>query len=254
MKEKINSVLTDFERRHDCRILFAVESGSRAWGFASPDSDYDIRAVYVKPLDWYLQISEPSTDTITEMLPGDLDIVAWDIRKYLTHFAKSNASVMEWLDGPIVYLDTGIIAELNALKDGVTNPERVAFHYASMFRYAMNDRSEDGMISIKKLCYALRANLCVQWTIAHGSMPPTVFADVCQGLGLQEEVWGAIRRLLERKSEAGEKCRVVPDPALAPVLTDRYDSLASIKWQHEMLPPAEIREKLNSVFRSLVRC
>lgn len=76
MKEKILNALKQIEAEHDCRILFAVESGSRAWGFASPDSDYDIRAVYVKPLDWYLGLEERQSDTINAMLPHDIDVAA----------------------------------------------------------------------------------------------------------------------------------------------------------------------------------
>ena len=83
MKEQIQKALKQIESEHDCRILFAVESGSRAWGFASPDSDYDIRAVYVRPLDWYLGLEERKADTLNAMLPGDLDIAAWDLRKAL---------------------------------------------------------------------------------------------------------------------------------------------------------------------------
>ena len=72
-KERVSAALRDIESRHGCRVLFAVESGSRAWGFASPDSDYDVRGVFVKPLDWYLQLKSDVPDTIVEELPGDID-------------------------------------------------------------------------------------------------------------------------------------------------------------------------------------
>ena len=78
MKEKILNALKQIEAERDCRVLFAVESGSRAWGFASPDSDYDVRAVYMKPLDWYLGLAEQKSDTITAMLPDDIDVSAWE--------------------------------------------------------------------------------------------------------------------------------------------------------------------------------
>lgn len=45
--------LAEIENRENVRILHCVESGSRAWGFASPDSDFDVRFIYVRPKDFY---------------------------------------------------------------------------------------------------------------------------------------------------------------------------------------------------------
>ncbi len=100
-----------------CRVLFAVESGSRAWGFASADSDFDVRFVYARPRDWYLSIDlETRPDTVERMLPGDIDLSGWDVRKALGLFAKSNPPLLEWLDSPIVYADDGVFCnELKAL-------------------------------------------------------------------------------------------------------------------------------------------
>ena len=121
-KERVSAALCDIESRHGCRVLFAVESGSRAWGFASPDSDYDVRGVFVKPLDWYLQLKSDVPDTIVEELPGDIDVSLWDLRKALLQMAKSNASFLEWLGSPIIYRDCGIVAALNELKADCVNP------------------------------------------------------------------------------------------------------------------------------------
>ena len=93
MPIRISHILRELEQKQNCRILFAAESGSRAWGFDSPDSDYDIRAIYVKPLDWYLSIEENTKDTFESMLPGDLDVSAWELRKTLRQFFKSNLSI-----------------------------------------------------------------------------------------------------------------------------------------------------------------
>ena len=104
MHDKIIQALKELEKEKQCRILFAAESGSRAWGFASPDSDYDIRAIYVKPESWYWDIAEKTRDTIEAQLPGDLDISAWELRKTLRLFDKCNPSLNEWLGSPIIYL------------------------------------------------------------------------------------------------------------------------------------------------------
>lgn len=252
MRDKILAALKKIEDKHDCRILFAVESGSRAWGFASPDSDYDVRAVYVMPLDWYLQINEPSTDTITEMLPGDLDVVAWDLRKFLQHLNKSNTSLFEWLGSPIVYADTGLLATLNAVQSECAEPARIAFHYASMFRHAMENRNPDGTISIKKLCYALRASLCVRWVTERHSMPPTSFADVRAGVSLSSRESLAIDRLLALKAGAYEADRVVPAKELDELLRDRFEELQAIRWPRRTATDA--LAELTRIFRGCVKC
>ena len=103
MHDKIIQMLKELERKEDCKILFAAESGSRAWGFASPDSDYDIRVIYVNPEAWYWDISEKKADTFAAMLPDDLDVSAWELRKTLQLFSKCNPSLNEWLGSPIIY-------------------------------------------------------------------------------------------------------------------------------------------------------
>ena len=174
-KKTITDATKSIEERRGCRVLFAIESGSRAWGFASPDSDYDVRGVYVNPLDWYLQLKDDAQDTIVEALPDDIDVSLWDLRKALRQMTKSNASFFEWLGSPIIYKDDGTISLLNALKSECFNPTHVAYHYASMFRKAMEVRNADGSIRIKKLCYALRASLCLRYVMDVEDMPPHAF-------------------------------------------------------------------------------
>src|SRR5690349_14763485 len=97
VREHLNKIENEFR----VRILYACESGSRAWGFPSPDSDFDVRFIYVHDRDWYLSLSE-DRDTIEKNLPGDLDIGGWDIRKTLRLISKSNVIPLEWLQSPIV--------------------------------------------------------------------------------------------------------------------------------------------------------
>src|SRR6186997_1931414 len=109
--EKIETVLADIEREEWVRICLAVESGSRAWGFASTDSDYDVRFVYAHPRDWYLSIDlESRRDVIERPLTDEVDLAGWDVRKAMGLFAKSNPPLLEWLDSPIVYADDGRFA------------------------------------------------------------------------------------------------------------------------------------------------
>ena len=251
-KVQIAGAIEAIEARHGCHVLFAVESGSRAWGFASPDSDYDVRGVYVKPLDWYLQLRSDVPDTIVENLPCDMDVSLWDLRKALVRMSKSSASFLEWLGSPIVYKDSGLIGALNALKPDCFNPAHVAYHYASMSRKAMEARAADGTIRIKKLCYALRASLCLKYAMTVEEIPPTPFADVLEGVSLALDERDAIREVLARKECALESDVVVPDARLADLLADRYDSITSHSWRKNGAA-AEVYARLERIFRDCVK-
>ena len=251
-KTAIAETIKAIEERHGCRVLFAVESGSRAWGFASPDSDYDVRGVYVKPIDWYLQLRDDVQDTIVEALPGDIDVSLWDLRKALLQMAKSNASFYEWLGSPIIYRDDGLITTLNVLKHDCFNPIHVAYHYASMFRKAMEARNADGTIRIKKLCYALRASLCLKYAMSVEEMPPTPFADVLERVSLDPVERDAIREVLARKETALESDVMLPDARLDNLLADRYDPIASHSLRKNGTD-AEAYAKLEHIFRDCVK-
>ena len=251
-RKAITDAVKSIEERHGCRVLFAIESGSRAWGFASPDSDYDVRGVYVKPLDWYLQLKDDAPDTIVEALPDDIDVSLWDLRKALLQMTKSNASFFEWLGSPIIYKDDGTISILNALKSECFNPTHAAYHYASMFRNAMEARKADGSIRIKKLCYALRASLCLKCIMAVEEMPPTPFADVLERAALGPGEREAIHEVLAKKESALESDVIVPDARLASLLADRYDSIAVHLW-HKNGTASEAYAKLEQLFRDYVK-
>ena len=251
-RERIVKALAGIEAKQYCRILFAVESGSRAWGFASPDSDYDVRGVFVRPLDWYLQLKEDLSDTIVESLPGDLDVSLWDLKKALLQLSKSNASFLEWLGSPIIYRDDGMIATLNAIKADWFNPVHVAYHYASMFRKAMEARNPDGSLRIKNLCYALRASLCLRYTMAFEKMPPTPFAAVLEGLELSPGEREAVREVLAKKETALESDVLMPDARLDGLLADRYDTIASHPWHKQISSESNIGQ-LDALFRLCVK-
>jgi len=249
---KIAEAVKEIEVRHGCRVLFAVESGSRAWGFASPDSDYDVRGVYVKPLDRYLQLKDDAQDTIVEALPDEIDVSLWDLRKALLQMAKSNASFLEWLGSPIIYRDDGLVATLNTLKTDCFNPMHVAYHYASMFRKAMEARNTDGTIRIKKLCYALRASLCLRYVMAVEEMPPTPFADVLERVTLATAERDAICEVLAKKEGAVESDVIAPDARLANLLADRYDSIVSHSWRKGGVTD-DAYARLEEIFRDYVK-
>lgn len=159
METKILEKLNEIEREKGIEILFAVESGSRAWGFESPDSDYDIRFVYKHKLDWYLCLTE-KTDTIEFMTEDDLDGSGWDLRKALRLLNRSNASFLGWLFSPVVYRsDEKFHEELKSLATLSFNPIAGFHHYHSMCKN-FEDKLTTDDLTIKSYFYAIRTALC----------------------------------------------------------------------------------------------
>ena len=204
MKERVLSELQRMERENQVRVLLAVESGSRAWGFASPDSDYDVRFVYVNSRAWYLSVFE-RRDVIEEMLPGDLDVNGWDLRKALRLFSKCNLAFNEWLLSPQTYLEiTSFREQLVRLIPQFFNPIAGIHHYRSTAEGSFNDSFVAGRIKIKKLFYVLRPLLACRWIEQTCSQPPTEFSRLVTSdwVSADEKAW--IAELLRRKSAAHE--------------------------------------------------
>jgi hypothetical protein len=128
----VQQELRRIELAHDVRVLYACESGSRAWGFASHDSDYDVRFIYVHSRDWYLSI-EDRRDVIEEPISDVLDISGWELRKTLRLLRKSNPPLLEWLKSPVVYaVDEPFVADFRQLADDFYSPARCFQHYLHM--------------------------------------------------------------------------------------------------------------------------
>lgn len=248
--EKVPGILDALrtqEKKHGLRMLYAAESGSRAWGFASPDSDWDVRAIYVHPLDWYLRIDEKPADTIGAMLPGDIDISAWELRKALRLFAKSNVPLLEWLGSPIVYLaKDGVAGRLRELIPAFFNPRGAAWHHLSMQRSALGDVTADGSIRIKKLCYALRSALSVRWIAAKASMPPVPFLELFAASDLDSATREAFDAVLASKSTASESVRIPLPPLLATLFAENEHLVPAAIFPEKERPD---NRKLDELFR-----
>ncbi len=128
----IQDELARIEGEEGVRIVYACESGSRAWGFPSRDSDYDARFLYIRPVEWYLSITE-KRDVIERPISNMLDITGWDLRKALRLFRKSNPPLLEWLQSPTVYKETGSAAEaLRSLSPLAFSPKIM---HVPLFKY-----------------------------------------------------------------------------------------------------------------------
>ncbi|MEJ1170949.1 nucleotidyltransferase domain-containing protein [Variovorax sp. CCNWLW235] len=207
MRVQIMDALRDIETRHDVTVLFACESGSRGWGFASPDSDYDVRFIYVNRLPWYLTVT-PRRDVIEVPISGDLDINGWDLRKALGLMRESNPTLLEWLRSPVVYReDEAAMPRFRALSEAVFSNARGWHHYASMAKKNFREHLQADEVRYKKYLYVLRPLLAARWIRTQPGVPPMRFADLAQktldpvrDAALIEE----INALLEVKMRAGE--------------------------------------------------
>ena len=233
-----------------CRVLFAVESGSRAWGFASADSDFDVRFVYARPRDWYLSIDlDTNPDTVERMLPGDIDLAGWDVRKALGLFAKSNPPLIEWLDSPIVYADDGVFrGELKRLLPVVYSPAACLHHYTRMARRTVNAYLGQPRVKRKKYLYVLRPLLAARW-IEQGRGPvPMPFADLFVTLGPDHAgVRRAIDELVEAKRAGGELGGGPPVPELEGFIHPEYERLVAVAAVLPKTPPD--RAAVDDLFR-----
>ncbi|QGW84129.1 nucleotidyltransferase domain-containing protein [Variovorax paradoxus] len=207
MRAQIMDALRDIETRHDVTVLFACESGSRGWGFASPDSDYDVRFIYVNRLPWYLTVT-PRRDVIELPISGDLDVNGWDLRKALGLMRESNPTLLEWLRSPVVYReDDAAMPRFRALSEAVFSNARGWHHYASMAKKNFREHLQADEVRYKKYLYVLRPLLAARWIRTQPGVPPMRFADLAQktldavrDAALIEE----INALLEVKMRAGE--------------------------------------------------
>lgn len=184
-------------------ILFACESGSRAWDFASTDSDWDIRFIYRRPIDAYLQLL-PGRDTL-EHMEDPLDFAGWDFLKALRLAAKSNPALLEWLRSPIVYLESPAIAQLRDVMQ-VFDPRAVMHHYASLAeRQVKAYWAPRKPVRFKKYLYALRPLLCISWMRNHHyQMPPISFHELRVDVALPRAVAREVDTLLRMKAGTTE--------------------------------------------------
>ncbi|MTH48563.1 nucleotidyltransferase domain-containing protein [Intestinirhabdus alba] len=204
MRQRVAHQLKEVEQRFDVRILYACESGSRGWGFASPDSDYDIRFLYVHPLPWYLRV-EAQRDVIELPISDELDICGWEWRKTLGLLKGANPTLIEWLDSPVVYQqDAATVEALKALVPRWFSPLRARWHYYSMARKNFRGYLQGDTVRLKKYFYVLRPLLAVRWVEAGRGVPPMRFADLLAGSELDAPLRREIDELLVRKQRAGE--------------------------------------------------
>jgi predicted nucleotidyltransferase len=239
--EKRAAVLTELdriERDHDVRILMACESGSRGWGFSSPDSDYDARFIYVHRQAWYLTVNEATgpnqaqRDVIELPIDDELDVSGWDLRKALRLVSKSNPTLSEWLRSPIVYRqDAAAVASLLEAVDRFHSPLGSWWHYRSMAQSTHRLHLGGENVRTKKYLYVLRPLLACQWIERDTTTPPPMaFEQLLDRLLPTGPVRDAIEQLLMVKRASAE----VSERPRIPIINDWIDAAMQ---RMEQAPP-----------------
>lgn len=249
MNALIQTELHNLERQHDIKILYAVESGSRAWGFASTDSDWDVRFIYIHREEWYLSIDDKK-DSIEIMLPNDLDLSGWELRKALKLFRKSNPPLMEWLNSPIVYVEEPFT--MNQFRDVAGeyfNPKSCLYHYLSMASGNFKEYLKRDSVKTKKYFYVLRPVLACMWIERTNTMAPTEFRKLLDAEVNEDNLKEEIEKLLTRKmsgEELGEEPKI---DVLNDFLEERIEYYTQYLLNYNVLKQPDT-EKLNRIFRT----
>lgn len=231
VRANIESRLTAIEAEHGVRVLYACESGSRGWGFASPDSDYDVRFIYAQPLSWYLRVS-PQRDVIELPISDELDINGWDLRKALGLLKKGNATLIEWLDSPVVYrADPEFLLAMRDAAQQTHQTERSFHHYAHMARKNYREYLQGDTVRLKKYLYVLRPLLATLWIEQGRGIAPMRFQDLVDAIVTDPALRAAIDQLLVIKRAAAESEYGLPLPAINAFVDAELTRLESV------LPP-----------------
>lgn len=234
MEQSILQLLKNIESEHRVEILYACESGSRAWGFASPDSDYDIRFIYRRPMADTISVGGLA-DTIECPIENDLDPAGWDLRKTLGLLRKNNGALIEWLHSPICYhTDSNFLSEIRTLAQENVNQRDLSNHYRGLANQIYQSRINGKEPSAKAYLYALRALLAAQFVLDKNTPPPVPFAELIPSA--PADVQEAIHQLVTWKSTATENA----SPGNIPVLdTFLATSIPALSEQIATLPQVE---------------
>jgi len=257
IKKEILERLQAAELEHDMRIVLAIESGSRAWGFASPDSDYDVRFLYVRNQDWYTSFNiERKRDVIEYPIVDEIDCSGWDIKKALYLFTRTNGALLEWLNSPIIYIENGSFApSLREIAPKEINNIALCYHYSHMARgnakeYLFKDRAK-----LKKYFYVLRPLLAIQYIEKGLGVPPVEFQKLVDAVAPNEIIPG-IERLLDIKRNSPELAFGAPIPEINDFISselDRHGEGFKGQGRPDLLEKNSLIDKLNEIYRSAIR-
>ena len=245
MEKLIYKKLQEIEQQENVKILLAVESGSRAWGFASPDSDYDVRFIYVRPKEEYLRLDKVR-DVIELPIDNILDINGWDIQKTLRLLYKSNPTLFEWFSSPIVYLETAFADEFRKIMTEYFSTKKSLYHYIGMAEKNCREYLKGEMVRAKKYFYVLRPILACRWILEKGTPPPMLFSELARN-ELPEELMADVECLLNLKIHSPEVKQIPRADKINAYLEREIEEIKAILERADEKKKVEW-EELNKLF------
>lgn len=249
MQETIRHELRAVERAHDVRVLLSVESGSRSWGMASEDSDYDVRFVYVRPTRDYLRL-EKCRDTIEWRLDEVLDVTGWDLTKFLRLARASNPTVFEWLTTSAIYAESSDFARVRDVATGCFSPKASAFHYLGMERGHDRAYLHGKTVGAKKYLYMVRALLAARWCLDERMPAPMLVSDLMEAK-LPTLMTPVVEDLLAVKAAGKEHQEVAHMPELE-VWIKQEDEELYARARADKAPKKVAWEVLDEVFLDIL--
>lgn len=246
----IQETLREIELRENCRILLAVESGSRAWGFASPDSDYDVRFIYIRPPESYLRLNR-ARDVIERPVSDALDVNGWDLDKTLKLLHKSNPTVFEWFSSPTVYRTSLFAEAFRPIMLRYFLSKAGLWHYLQMASGNYREYLKGDRVRAKKYFYVLRPILACRWILEKKTPPPMLFSELAKSQ-LPKYLEDAVQKLLDLKINSPE-VKMIPRIAILNEYLD--ESIAEIRELARQYPTESVRDwkELNALFLSALR-
>lgn len=249
MREIIIEKLKRIEEEENIRILMAAESGSRAWGFASPDSDYDVRFIYVRNIEDYLRL-DTVRDVIERPISDVLDINGWDLNKTLRLLHRSNPTLFEWVNSPVVYLGHDFRAKMLEIMPKYFYAKRGLYHYLSMAKSNYREYLKGDIVKAKKYFYVLRPILACKWILDRQTPPPMLFSELTE-VELHPALRPEVDRLLNIKINSPEMKLI---PRVDAINSYLDESIEEIEFFLDRMAdePHNDWDELNSFFLEIV--
>lgn len=246
---QIDERLAQVEANHGVRIAWAIESGSRAWGFPSPDSDYDCRFIYVRPASDYLSLWPPR-DVIETPLDKVFDVNGWDLAKTITLLVKGNATAIEWLRSPIVYTgDAAFRDGLLSLATEVADRAHIGRHYLHVAR-----QQQAGVATLKRFFYVLRTATALRWLHVHpnDSVPPMDLPTLLVEAEVDEGTRKAATELIGVKARTREMGTGAPPAILSAFVETELQRADHFETARPSRSERQARESADKYFQSLI--
>ena len=251
IEELVQMKLKEIEEKENVRILHAIESGSRAWGFASPDSDYDVRFIYMRPMNYYLGL-QAKRDYIDWELDETLDINGWDLSKALQHFHKSNATLFEWSNSPVIYSTSPEWENIRQVAERYFSCKSSLYHYYGTANSNYREHLTGDLVKYKKYFYVLRPLLACKWIEQKQCPPPVLFQELVDEV-LEENMKPVVSDLLQKKVQMAEADKAPRIDALDDYIVSYLERFKQLTDSMEDDRNKDWTE-LNELFVQMVSC